>query len=165
MVEKMPTTQDELLLAVTGYTEALYNKYKGAEMLKIFKHYYKEVKEERDRLEAEKAKLRAEKIKKLEEKNKAKMGAQSMASRKHSKTYGLVDDADVEGNIDYDPRSYTASSSGSQGNSYKRKATSSKFSGSRKKWKPNGAGGKSSGGGGGGGGKKPFVRKFYKKKS
>jgi hypothetical protein len=184
MVEKMPTTMDEAL-TVTGYTEALYNKYKGEEMLRIFKHYWKEVRDERERVEAEKARLKAEKIKKLEEKNRTKTGVQTMASKRNSKTYGLVDDGDIEGNIDYDPRAGwnggATTSAGGGGGGYKRKATGSKFSGTGKKKKGNtwGGGGAASGssyfankgtGGGGGGsssGKKTFKPKYYssKKKS
>lgn len=167
MMEKLPTTFDELL-CITGYTESLYKKYQGEELLKIFKHYFEPIRQEKKRIENEKKAQREEKLRKLEEKNR-KSEQQTTASARNSKTYGLIDDADVEGNIDYDS-SYIGNS-----NSYKRKASTSSFHGAGKKKKQTGSSseyfqskGASGGGGGGGGYKKTFFKKkkfFPKKKS
>ena len=160
--EKVPTTKDELL-GITGYTLAIFEKYRGEDLLKIFKHYYPLLKEERARAEAEKERVRRDKLEKLEAKNKAKTSAQSNASKKNSKTYGILDDAEIEGNIDYNPDAVFVGNgfkSGGASGGFKRKATGG-FSKSGKKTKYNGnssgyfKGGNSSGGGGA---KKPFKK-------
>lgn len=119
MIQKLPETK-EALLGVTGYTESIFNNYKGDEFLKIFQHYSKLRKD-----------IQEEELKKLEQKQieKAKARAvQSVACFKNNKTYGLLD-TDEMPSIDFNStnqkwlnsKSTAASSHATSSNGNKRK--------------------------------------------
>ncbi len=171
MLEKMPNTENEMY-AITGYTVNLYKKFKGEEFLRIFNFYAQDVKNERQKIEEEKQHVRQEKIRKLEEKNRLKAGKeQTTASRMNSKTYGLVDEADIEGNVDYSSNYYKSTNNGN--NTAKRKGNNNYSSYNSKKTKYSGSYGSSNEGGssnyfaaGNNGGNKSgwTGKKFFKKK-
>ena len=98
MVEKMPTTEDQLL-KITYYTRSIYEKYSGEKFLEIFQHYGKLIKEVREEEEKRQRERAAAKMKAEEEYlNKLKKtNTISLNEIKNSKTYGLID-SDEEAN-------------------------------------------------------------------
>ena len=92
MLRILPTSR-ESLMGITGYTEAIFNKYGGDKFLQIFDHY---AKLKRD-LEAEE---RESILKKKQEDFAKQKASLTMAGLKNSKTYGLLDN-----NNDYDDES------------------------------------------------------------
>lgn len=76
----LPQTREELL-GVTGYTEAIFDKYGGEKFLEIFRHYAQL-----------KQSVEAEEMKKKQAEFAKQKAAATMAALKQSKTYGLLDD-------------------------------------------------------------------------
>jgi NACalpha-BTF3-like transcription factor len=87
MLRILPQTREDLL-GITGYTDAIFEKYGGDKFLQIFCHYASLKKN----LEAEERVLLK---KKQEEFAKQKAGV-TMAGLKQSKTYGLLNDDDFD---------------------------------------------------------------------
>lgn len=125
MLIRLPETKEDLL-CITGYTQSVFNNYKGEDFLEIFQHYAKLKKE-----------IQQEEIKKMEQKQREKAKAravQSQACYKNNKTYGLIDDDQVS-NIDFDSSKWLNSKSKSSGyeeSNYKRKKFTKNYPNNKK---------------------------------
>lgn len=84
MLRLLPETRQELL-GITGYTEAIFEKYSGQKFLELFRHYSQL-----------KAGVEAEEREKEMRQKQAEFAKQkasaTMAALKQSKTYGLLED-------------------------------------------------------------------------
>lgn len=87
MLRILPQTREDLL-GITGYTDAIFEKYGGDKFLQIFCHYANLKKN----LEAEERVL----LKKKQEEFAKQKASVTMAGLKQSKTYGLLNDDDID---------------------------------------------------------------------
>lgn len=86
MLRQLPQSRQELM-GITGYTEAIFDKYGGEKFLEIFRHYAQLKKGVEDE---EKAKA----LRKRQEEFAKQKASATVAAIKQSKTYGLLDNGE-----------------------------------------------------------------------